>query len=424
MNNSKNILIVDPVSSGYYLTEAAFRRGWKCHALLTSSDKKDTIQPYQQWFSSITLIDLIDEEILPEKVINNYKKMPLDAVIAGSESGVYLAESVAAILNLAGNNPKSSILRRNKYHMQEALRKNGLRMIRQYLVDNEKDAILKSQALGTFPIVLKPTESAGTDGVYFCHNEEEIRAAFKAIYQQKNLFGVNNDHVLIQEYIPGDEYIVDVVLKDDYLRTGGIFKYRKQKGPTGAPLYRSIDLLPFSGEKQQKLLAYSKEVLHALDLHTGPAHIEIKMQDGNDAQPTLIELGARMHGGYGPVFSRFGSGICQLDLTMALLSGEESFFAQDGYEISNETIEFFMISKEEGKVEKWLIDDFLPTLESFKLANIWAKEKGKLLVTKDLFSSPGIVVLSHPDKSIVQKNFDQLVHAEETHLLFALEQNN
>lgn len=415
----KNILIVDPLSSGYYLAEAIFDREWNCHALLTSVDKKNIVDSYSQWFNSIFLID---NEIQFDDIVRNYREIPLDAVIAGSESGVYLAERVAAALNLDGNNPRSSNLRRNKYDMQEALRKNGLRMIQQYLVYDEEDAVLKGKTLGSFPVVLKPTESAGTDGVYFCNNEEEIRIAFKAIYQQKNLFGKNNDSVLIQEYIPGDEYIVDVVLKNGYLRTGGIFKYQKQKGPTGAPIYRSIDLLPFWEEKQQKLLAYSREVLRALELHTGPAHIEIKMQDGKDSQPTLIELGARMHGGYGPVFSRFGSGICQLDLTLALFDDEKFFYEKDGYILHNEAIEFFMISKESGVVDKWLIDDFLKNLESFKLANIWAKETGKLSVTKDLFSSPGVVVLSHPDRNIIQKDYNQLVRAEKNNLLFSLVQ--
>lgn len=290
MNNHprKQILIVDPVSSGYYLAEAACQRGWICHALLTSQDKKDAIHAYRFWFDTVFCID--DDENR-RAVIDQYKAIAPDAVIAGSESGVYLAEYMAAALHLAGNNPQSSILRRNKFHMQEALRQNGLRMIRQYLVHDEEDAVSKGKSLTSRPVVLKPTESAGTDGVFFCDNEEDIRRAFKFIYRQNNLFGKPNDSVLIQEYIPGEEYIVDVVLKDGHLRTGGIFKYRKQKGPTGAPIYRSIDLMPFAGDKQQKLLAYSKKILQALELHNGPAHIEIMMTDEKDALPVLIEWG-------------------------------------------------------------------------------------------------------------------------------------
>lgn len=49
--------------------------------------------------------------------------------------------------------------------MQEQIKKDGLRGIKQKLVDNLEDALAWSRANLTYPLILKPVDSAGTEGV-------------------------------------------------------------------------------------------------------------------------------------------------------------------------------------------------------------------------------------------------------------------
>lgn len=409
-----NVVVVDPFSSGLHLAEAMHQKGWQCYALITLPEKAQALAPVQDYFTEVRLYQDNIEELR-----QHYTDKAIDHVIAGSESGVFVADLLADSLGLAGNGATTSELRRNKFQMQNALAEQGIRAIQQFLAKTPEQAVAAAEKIHALPIVVKPTESAGTDGVYFCYSTDEVLQAFDHIYQQKNLYGQLNDAVLIQEYIAGDEYIVDVVVQNGVVRTGGIFIYEKETGPNGAPIYRSINLLPYHGEVQAVLLAYAKQVLPALGVKHGPAHIEIKMEQ-DKLVPVLIELGARMHGGYGPVFSRYGSGVSQLDLVLALLAGVDFTTIAEGYELSRRTLELFMISKQAGKVRDWAIEALLPTLPSVQWWSIWAKESGYIQVTKDLYSSPGVVVFSHDDESVIAKDLDKFLKEEEHSHLFVL----
>jgi phosphoribosylamine-glycine ligase len=70
---------------------------------------------------------------------------------------------------------------------------------------------VKDPSTGAFNIVLKPTKSAGSEGVAFAASIPAARKAFDDIYGNNNVFGEMNDTVLVQEFLAGKEYVVDSV---------------------------------------------------------------------------------------------------------------------------------------------------------------------------------------------------------------------
>lgn len=60
-----------------------------------------------------------------------------------------------------------------------------------------------------FNVVLKPVRSSGTDGVTFCTIDEEVQEALERLLCQPNRLGELNDCLVLQEYLDGQEYIVD-----------------------------------------------------------------------------------------------------------------------------------------------------------------------------------------------------------------------
>ena len=60
-----------------------------------------------------------------------------------------------------------------------------------------------------FKAVVKPVEGAGSDGVFICDSPEAVRKALTALEGTKNVLGLTNYAVLLQEYLRGDEYVVD-----------------------------------------------------------------------------------------------------------------------------------------------------------------------------------------------------------------------
>ncbi len=62
--------------------------------------------------------------------------------------------------------------------------------------------------------VVKPVEGAGSDGVSICDSADEVRAAFARLEGTKNVLGITCYQVLLQEYLKGDEYVVDTVSRN------------------------------------------------------------------------------------------------------------------------------------------------------------------------------------------------------------------
>lgn len=211
---NKIVVIVDAFSTGKYLAPEINKRGYEC---VHVKSRADVPSYFTEGYRS--------EDFLDEFVFNNnmqeldsfLSKYSVIAVMNGTETGVELTDLLALSLKVPGNKPSSSHLRRNKFDMIEAIRKAGLYAARQYVSENI-DEILNwyhSNFTHGERIVIKPVNSAGTDNVIFCHDENEIKNAAAAILSQVNRLGLKNKMVLAQSYLDGcDEYVVNTVSHD------------------------------------------------------------------------------------------------------------------------------------------------------------------------------------------------------------------
>ena len=91
-----------------------------------------------------------------------------------------LAEKLAARFGTRNNGEEMTQARRNKYVMQEEIRKKGVRAVTQKLAKTEEEvkgfcAELAAISKGApFKCVVKPNESAGTDSVFLCNSPAEV----------------------------------------------------------------------------------------------------------------------------------------------------------------------------------------------------------------------------------------------------------
>lgn len=161
----------------------------------------------------------------------------------GCESGVELADALSARYGegMKSNGEALSHHRRDKFLMGERVRGAGLRAARQVetaewegieAFANELGGSGKERGespgdKGDFQMVLKPVRSAGTENVFFVSSLREARRAFKAILGEANLFGERNDKVLAQEFLQGQEYVVDCVSKGGIHKCVAIWAYDK-----------------------------------------------------------------------------------------------------------------------------------------------------------------------------------------------------
>ena len=183
--------------------------------------------------------------------------------------------------------------RRDKYVQQELIRQAGLRAVRQAGSANFSDVenFLTTEA---YPVVLKPTESAGSDGVKLCYNFDDAKAHFEKLMNSQLVNGGDCPSVLCQEFLKGDEYVVDHVSRDGVHKTVMIWVYDKRKANGGDFVYFGMKPVDPSTDVAKILINYTRRTLDCLGIQHGPTHSEIMMTSEG---PCLVEVNCRAHGG-------------------------------------------------------------------------------------------------------------------------------
>merc|ERR1712203_567811 len=127
------------------------------------------------------------------------------------------------------------------------------------------------------PVVVKPVESAGSDGVKLCHTIEEAEEHFMLLMTSQRKVGSQNASVLCQEFLKGKEYVIDHVSRNGVHKTMMIWVYDKR--PTNGAAFVYYGMLPVdvNSPEGKLLVPYVRGVLDAFKLDNGPSHGEVMM---------------------------------------------------------------------------------------------------------------------------------------------------
>lgn len=297
----RSVVIVDGYSSGALYAPELRKRGIMPLHVRSSPEVPEIFQGSFRPGDYAEDFRTADPAIL-ETLLRPYAPQ---AVLAGTETGVPLADVLSERLRLRTNGSALTACRRNKYKMIERLRECGVPVARQCLVDSLSGVAKAVEEIG-LPLVMKPIDSAGGEGMRICETESEAEAAFLAIFGLKNSLGFYNRQVLAQEFLIGKEYFLDTVSLDGRSLLTDVGAYVKEGKRR---LYREIALVDFHDPVIPDMLAYFLEVLRALGIENGPAHGEIILTpDG----PRLVEVGARPAGVGWPELVRLAVGYDQI----------------------------------------------------------------------------------------------------------------
>jgi len=233
------------------------------------------------------------------------------AVLAGQEPGVRLADDLAARLGLARNDTALSAARRDKFEMAEALRRAGVRCAGQFKSDDPEAVVAWAERSGDYPVVVKPLAGSGSVGVEICADAEQVRKAAGAVLGSATMYGETNREVLVQTYLAGPEYAVDIVSCQGRRYLGGVWVTHKERVGTHLVYDRKV-LLRGDRSPVPELASYADDALAALGIHFGPAHAEVIITPQG---PTLVEVGARLSGSEHPGFHDLCTGGNQAELT-------------------------------------------------------------------------------------------------------------
>lgn len=429
------VVIVDPYSTGCLVGKEVQKRGYGLIALWTagfSAEMKTHVpqsagimnylfeldQPNNTTLSDVTTLlnnqlDTLKTETLSYSIM---------AVMAGGEAGVDMADALSEYMGLRTNGTDIPN-RRDKKLQQELVKQYGLRSVRQAggTSFEEVESFLQTES---FPVVLKPVESAGSDGVKLCNTYEEAKEHFHVLMKSQMVNGGAVPSVLCQEFLKGKEYVVDHVSRDGIHKTMMVYVYDKRPANGSAFVYFGQIPVPSDSEEAKILIPYCRGVLNALGFKNGPSHGEIMMtEDG----PCLVEMNCRAHGGDGnwrPLCRALCGGYSQVEGAVDSYLDAEAFeklpdIPPSPFKASGE--EIILVSYKEGIVKSTPGYDVIKQLPSFLCLETSVKPGTKVDYTVDLVTCIGSVILMHPDEAALRRDIDFIRYMETINGLFVFE---
>ncbi|WP_256919071.1 ATP-grasp domain-containing protein [Streptomyces hilarionis] len=332
------------------------------------------------------------------------------AVIAGGESGVEFADLLAERLGLPGNGTALSSARRDKHLMVEAVRAAGLRAARQLRATDADELAAWHRDLGG-RVVVKPPRSAGSQGVFFCDTPQESVAAFRALADADDVFSQPNRGAVAQEYLPGTEYMVNTVSRDGRHHLCDVWRTGRLSANGVVDLCDALSLVEAESRVVEPLRAYAFEVLDALGIRHGPAHLEIRMTPQG---PCLVEVGARIAGGGIPACAGLCIGESQLEWTVDAYLRPERFHARAAapYRVRRHSAIVGMVSPVKGVLSEYRGLDEIERLESFHRLITLVKPGQEIDRTVDDLTYPLIVTLLHDLEEVVQRDLNTIRHLD------------
>lgn len=327
-------------------------------------------------------------------------------VVAGTESGVTLAETISHALGLPTNSPERRAARRDKNLMAAAVSAAGLAVPRTQLVTSSEAAAHWFNASGLPEAVVKPLDSAGSDGVRFCRTPADVRDATSTVLRSRTVFGRQNTAALVQERLIGTEFYINTVSLDGQHKVAETWRYTKQVGPGGNPIYDYEEPVPATTPEASLLRDFTFAVLDALGIRDSPAHTEVMLTRRG---PVLIETGARLGGATAPAVVERHCGMSQTALAAAALATPGAFgdFEDRRLTWSGTLRNVEFINHRNGHADHAAMARVatLPTA----VAVCPAVDHGeRLQPTTDLLSTPGFLYLAAQSPDLVERDYAQL----------------
>jgi len=288
------VAVVDPISTGACFAKFLSDRGYELVRVF-SDTIPDGVKALVAEGLEVNWLVTVQHEGKVASTARALKGLGCSDILVGSEPGVSLHAALAAV-------PEDKLeLRRNKYLQSEAIRAHGLDAVKQTLAHTADDVerfIAGFDPIGHFKAVVKPVEGAGSDGVSICNSADAVRAAYGRLEGTKNILGLDNYAVLCQEYLEGDEWVVDTVSRGGKHKVVALWKYDKRDYHGSPVVYHGMRLYNVEADPEllSRMVAYVTGVLDSLGITDGAIHSEIM---DTPRGPVLVEANCRLHGGEG-----------------------------------------------------------------------------------------------------------------------------
>ena len=223
------------------------------------------------------------------KIINQLRglnKNYVGAISYCNDYGMILAAKIRKTFNLKGISEKISRRMINKIQQRRIWTKNKLPCPAWITVKNKNINFKKKLNKFKFPLIVKPSDSAGSRGITKVYKFYQVETAFKkAINYSKE------KKVIIEEFFKGQEYTVESFCHAGTVNILTITK--KYKVPyTNSTVANKLETIRENTQSFRILKKLAIRALKALEYNEGPSHTEILLNIKKNKK-ILVETSGR-----------------------------------------------------------------------------------------------------------------------------------
>jgi biotin carboxylase len=233
--------------------------------------------------------------------------------------------------------------------------------------------------------------------------------------------GITNDAVALQEFLAGDEYIVDTISSNGKHICVAIWTQGKRRdlpwNPTSIITTHNMLMEP-SGDIQDCLVDYTFKMLDAVGFKHGPSHNEIMFTERG---PILIEINARMHGVQGPRVIELSTGTNKSEYACDIFVGGSKKFdslykagpERFLYPVKKNCSQLVLCCPFKGYYKTMLKEQVLALKLPSVVEVLSAKAVGDFQPQSiDLPTSPGTVLMVHESRAQLEADMQKIRTAE------------
>ena len=267
---------------------------------------------YSDEYHNVSIVD-------KDAVLELARKLQIDGIMSFAvDPGVMTAAYVQEQMGLPGNPYESVCILQNKDRFRNFLTQHGFNVPKAKGFASVEDA-LSEKYWFPWPVIVKPTDSAGSKGVTRVDRLEDLEPALKVAFDHSI-----SGRVIVEEFIEkqGCSSDTDCFSVDGKLKFVSFSAQRFDEDAPN-PYTPSAYSWPstFTKEQEEELTSEIQRLLTLLDMRTSIYNIETRV--GTNGKPYIMEVSPRGGGNRLAEMLRYATGVDLITNAVRAAVGEE-----------------------------------------------------------------------------------------------------
>lgn len=343
----KKLMLLGGIRYLLPVIKAAHEQGYY---VITADYLPDNIaHKYSDEYVNVSIVD-------KEAVLKVAQEKQIDGIMSfGVDPGVVAASYVQNKMGLPSFGPFESVeILQNKDKFRAFLTENGFNVPWAFGFSSKKEAWLARDKF-SYPLIVKPTDSAGSKGCTRVDSEEKLMSAIE--YAFKYTIG---GHIIIEEFLEkkGCSSDTDSYAQDGKLKFVSFSAQRFDANATN-PYTPAAYSWPstFTKEEEEYLTKEIQRLITLLGMKTSVFNIETRVSPNN--KPYIMELTPRGGGNRLCEMLRYATGVDMITaITRAMVGDEPDAIEQKAY--NGHWAEVILHAEKDGEFVGLQIDPSLP----------------------------------------------------------------